>query len=160
MASTPRRARTDAHPVVTVQRAGRVVLPRGAAINRWVRAATGRATGAVTVRLTGRAESARLNLQYRGKPAATNVLAFPAGVRGELGDLVICLPVVRREAAAQGKTAREHLAHLVVHGTLHLLGHDHERPASARRMECREVRILAGLGIPDPYRPRTGRRKH
>jgi probable rRNA maturation factor len=80
------------------------------------------------------------------------VLAFPGGVVAELGDLVVCLPLVHREAGRQGKTALQHLAHLVVHGTLHLLGFDHERPAAARKMEGREVRILARLGFPDPYR--------
>ena len=83
----------------------------------------------------------------------------PPACRGaqELGDLVICLPVVLKEAAEQGKPPLAHLAHLVVHGTLHLLGHDHDEPAAARRMEGREVRILRGLGFPDPYRSKAHR---
>ncbi|HST27654.1 MAG TPA: rRNA maturation RNase YbeY [Rudaea sp.] len=98
----------------------------------------------------------RFNRQYRHKDYATNVLSFPwEPVPGEksglLGDLVICAPVVAREAAEQGKHPREHWAHLTIHGVLHLLGHDHETPAEARRMEALEIRILAGLGIRNPY---------
>ncbi|MCL4720384.1 MAG: rRNA maturation RNase YbeY [Gammaproteobacteria bacterium] len=116
-------------------------------------------TGSLTVRLVGDDEGQRLNAQWRGKPGATNVLAFPGpdpavlppGVPAELGDLVICLPVVLREAGLQGKTALAHLAHLVVHGTLHLLGHTHDDEVSAGRMETLETRILTALGYPDPY---------
>jgi len=88
------------------------------------------------------------------------VLSFPAvpmpGVRPKpLGDLVICPPVLQREAEQQGKTQRAHWAHLVVHGTLHLVGFDHEIEADAQRMERREVRVLRDLGFPDPYRSVT-----
>jgi probable rRNA maturation factor len=98
----------------------------------------------------------RFNRQYRHKDYATNVLSFPwEPPRGDrsrlLGDLVICAPVVVREAAEQGKRPRDHWAHLTIHGVLHLLGHDHETPAEARRMEALEIRILAGLGIRNPY---------
>ena len=98
----------------------------------------------------------RFNRQYRHKDYATNVLSFPwepaPGERSRLlGDLVICAPVVAREAAEQGKRPREHWAHLTIHGVLHLLGHDHETPAEARRMEALEIRILAALGIRNPY---------
>jgi probable rRNA maturation factor len=98
----------------------------------------------------------RFNRQYRQKDYATNVLSFPWEPRPReklrlLGDLVVCAPVVAREAAEQGKRPREHWAHLTIHGVLHLLGHDHEMPAEARRMEALEIRILAGLGIRNPY---------
>ncbi|HZW50414.1 MAG TPA: rRNA maturation RNase YbeY [Rudaea sp.] len=103
----------------------------------------------------------RFNRQYRHKDYATNVLSFswepePGAAQQSksaalLGDLVICAPVVAREAAEQGKRPREHWAHLTIHGVLHLLGHDHETPAEARRMEALEIRILAGLGIRNPY---------
>ncbi len=98
-----------------------------------------------------------LNRRYRHRDYATNVLSFPvelpAGIATPLiGDLVICAPVVAREAAAQGKPARAHWAHLSVHGVLHLLGHDHIVEADATRMEALERRILATLGIADPYR--------
>jgi probable rRNA maturation factor len=98
----------------------------------------------------------RFNRQYRHKDYPTNVLSFPwqpaPGDKSRLlGDLVICAPVVAREAAEQGKRPRDHWAHLTIHGVLHLLGHDHETPAEALRMEALEIRILAGLGIPNPY---------
>ena len=99
----------------------------------------------------------RFNREFRGRDYATNVLSFPyeaaAGVHsGLLGDLVICAPVVAREAREQGKHARDHFAHMTIHGVLHLLGHDHESDAEAERMEALERRILATLGIDDPYR--------
>jgi len=111
----------------------------------------------------------RLNRDYRGKDKPTNVLAFPlafplAGRGGKatpgnmvlgdllLGDVVLALETVQAEAAAQGKSVGDHLAHLVVHGVLHLLGHDHVRATAAARMEALERRILAAMGIADPYR--------
>ena len=101
----------------------------------------------------------RLNLAYRGRDKATNVLAFAERDAGSpdpasLGDIVLALGTVAREAKAQGKTLAEHAAHLVVHGTLHLLGFDHVEEAEARRMEAAERRALARIGVPDPYRPR------
>jgi probable rRNA maturation factor len=152
-----RPARRAAAPALTVQKVTRVApVPRGADLPGWVAAAGATGKGALTVRLAGWAESRRLNRQYRGKDKATNVLAFPAAAGGpepELGDLVVCLPLVHREAREQGKTPLQHLAHLVVHGTLHLLGHDHDQAAAARKMENRETRVLRRLGFPDPYRP-------
>ena len=131
-------------------------LPGGGALRKWAAAAltgAGREPGpALTVRFVGRAESARLNGRFRGKAGATNVLAFPAaGGTGELGDIVICLPLVAGEARERERPARTHLAHLVVHGTLHLLGYDHHRHAAARQMERLETRIMKELGFPDPY---------
>ena len=115
--------------------------------------------GNITVRLVGDDESQRLNSTYRNKSGATNVLAFsgpqdPMLVPDEdreLGDIVICLPVVYREAKDQGKPAVAHMAHMAVHGTLHLLGFDHDNEADARRMEDLETRILGRLDFPDPY---------
>ena len=109
----------------------------------------------LSVRVVARGESQRLNALYRGKDYATNVLSFPAAGAhmGHLGDLVICAAVVRSEALEQGKPLAAHWAHLVIHGCLHLLGFDHERGAAdARRMERREIALLARLGLPDPYR--------
>ena len=106
-----------------------------------------------------------MNRQYRGKDYATNVLSFPAelprGVTSPLlGDLVVCAPVVAREAREQGKPPRDHYAHLTVHGVLHLLGFDHQNERDATRMETLETRVLAALGIADPYQalPFKGRR--
>ena len=110
----------------------------------------------LSVRLAGPAESRALNRTHRGRDRATNVLSFASGLPalGELvvlGDLVACPEVIRREAAEQGKAERAHWAHLVVHGTLHLLGLDHEDARSAARMEAVEIRLLSGAGLPDPY---------
>ena len=111
----------------------------------------------VCVRLVDRAEMSTLNLSYRGKAGPTNVLSFPAHLPAELGlpllgDIVICAPVVRTEAAAQGKQLAAHWAHMTVHGTLHLLGYDHIEEDEAIVMEALESAILAGLGYPCPYR--------
>jgi len=108
------------------------------------------------VRIVGSAESRRLDREYRGKDKPTNVLSFPSSpeervASGALGDLVICAPVVAREAREQRKTLGAHWAHMVVHGTLHLLAYDHERAGDARAMEALEVEILRGLGFHDPY---------
>ena len=129
-------------------------------IRRWVQAtlaAEGRDGDAeLTVRIVGEDEITELNRRYRHKDRPTNVLSFPfeapPGVETDLlGDLVIAAPVVAREAREQGKPLTAHWAHLVVHGTLHLLGHDHQTEAEAEIMEGREIAILAGLGYPDPY---------
>lgn len=140
-------------------------LPAGADVPGWVQAALAAAGRAgplqVTVRVVDVIEGRVLNREYRGKDQPTNVLSFPApplppGVPvdedgPELGDIVICLGVVLVEAAAQRKAPLAHLAHLVVHGTLHLLGYTHDGDEDAREMEALETRILAGLGFPDPY---------
>jgi probable rRNA maturation factor len=140
-----------------VPRAG---VPSPASFRQWVAAAlqgAGRRKPAeVAIRIVGIDEGKALNRDYRGKDYATNVLSFPAdlppGVNLPLiGDLVICAPVVAREAAEQGKKPADHWAHLTVHGTLHLLGYDHIEEAEAEAMEALETRILAGLGIADPY---------
>ncbi|MDN6856160.1 rRNA maturation RNase YbeY [Pseudomonas sp. CAN2814] len=111
----------------------------------------------LTIRLVDEPEGRELNKTWRHKDYATNVLSFPADVPDELldipllGDLVICAPVVTREAAEQGKSAEAHWAHLVIHGCLHLLGYDHIEDAEAEEMEGLERELLAELGHPDPY---------
>jgi len=110
----------------------------------------------LAIRIVGLEEGQALNRDYRGKDYPTNVLSFPAelppGVALPLiGDLAICAPVVAREAAEQGKKPTQHWAHMTVHGVLHLLGYDHLEDAEAERMESLETRILASLGIADPY---------
>lgn len=140
-----------------VPRAG---LPSSASFRRWaaaaLRGARRRKPAELAIRIVDADEGRALNRDYRGKDYATNVLSFPAelppGVQLPLiGDLAICAPVVLREAAEQGKLPRDHWAHLTVHGVLHLLGYDHLVDAEAEAMEALETRILARLGIADPY---------
>ena len=122
--------------------------PTPARFREWVRAAaTGKSE--ITVRLVGKAEAKRLNLAYRGKAYATNVLSFEYAPGS--GDIVLCPAVIAREALEQGKPLERHYAHLTVHGVLHLRGYDHERAPQASRMERAEIRILKGLGHPNPY---------
>jgi probable rRNA maturation factor len=133
-----------------VQRISRAAhIPSDATLRRWARAAG--IEGSVTVRYVAGAESRRLNREFRGKDHATNVLSFPYSTKPLEGDLVICAPVVAREAKEQGKAIRAHHAHMLVHGLLHLAGFDHEKRRDAERMEGRERRILARLGFADPY---------
>ena len=136
---------------LSVQRASRAAhIPSDAALGKWARAALAR-PATLTVRYVAEAEGRRLNREYRGKNYATNVLTFVYGERPLAGDIVICAPVVAREAREQGKSLAAHHAHLFVHGLLHLQGLDHEREADAKRMERHERRVLAKLGFPDPY---------
>jgi probable rRNA maturation factor len=153
---------------VELQRACDVAsLPDPGEMRSWIEAAVC-AAGAgdgrdyeVVVRVVGEEEIRDLNYRYRQKNSATNVLAFPAeqsGIPGlppeprpALGDLAICGPVVEREAREQGKSAASHWGHLLVHGTLHLLGYDHQTEAEAAVMESLEARIMARRGFDDPY---------
>ncbi len=110
----------------------------------------------VSLYIVDEAESQELNAQYRGKDKPTNVLSFPADIPEEvgvplLGDLVVCAPVVEREAQEQGKTLEAHWAHMLVHGSLHLLGYDHIEDDEADVMEALETEIITGLGFPAPY---------
>ena len=115
-------------------------VPGAAFLRRW-------AMAPVTLRIVGEAEARRLNRIFRQQNHATNVLTFATG------DVVLCHPVVRREARAQKKTLAAHYAHLVVHGCLHLRGYDHEKKRDAARMEAREIRVLRRGGIGNPYAP-------
>lgn len=153
---------------VVVQRACGGELPADDELRSWIELTLAEAGGGaprgteVGVRIVDEAESGELNRRYRGRDGATNVLSFPAAAADEfealdeaeplpLGDLVLCAPVIAREAAAQGKTPAHHWAHMTVHGTLHLLGYDHQAEAEARAMEGLETRILGRRGIDDPY---------
>jgi probable rRNA maturation factor len=151
------------HVGYAVPRAG---VPAAASFRQWVeaalRGAKRRRATELSIRVVDADEGRTLNRDYRGKDYATNVLSFeaelPPGLALPLiGDIVICAPVVAREAAEQGKPPRDHWAHLTVHGVLHLLGYDHLEEAEAEAMEALETRVLARLGIPDPYAEDTGR---
>ena len=133
-------------------------LPTEEQIAQWATAAVQPEGGEVemTVRIVDEAESHELNLTYRGKDRPTNVLSFPFECPDEvelplLGDLVICRQVVEREAAEQEKPLMAHWAHMVVHGSLHLLGYDHIEDDEAEEMESLETQIMQGLGFDDPY---------
>ena len=134
-------------------------LPTEADFRHWTEAALAGAgytrDAELTLRVVNEAECAALNETYRHKQGPTNVLSFPFEAPPEvetplLGDIVICAPVVLREAVSQGKTLAAHWAHLVAHGVLHLLGYDHDE-AQAEAMESLEIHILTGLGYSDPY---------
>lgn len=147
----------SSNPIINVQRRVNAAgIPAPSSLRAWALAALEGATpGEITIRVVAEEESAKLNGKFRHKPYATNVLSFPyeAEALSEpvLGDLVICAPVVVREAAEQNKEPHAHWAHMVVHGVLHLLGHDHIQEDEAERMEAKERLILARLGFPDPY---------
>ncbi len=143
-------------------------LPSEQDFQRWADAALAGAehegAAEITVRIVDEAEGRELNREYRERDYATNVLSFPselpAGLLAELkdemdvlplGDLVICAPVVAREASEQGKALQDHWAHLTIHGVLHLLGFDHTEDEEAEDMEALETQVLAGLGIANPY---------
>ncbi|WP_153787738.1 rRNA maturation RNase YbeY [Pseudomonas sp. EMN2] len=142
-----------------LQRATDAASPDDAAFRRWCELALRQrsADSEMTIRLVDEAEGRELNHTYRHKDYATNVLSFPADVPDDLldipllGDLVICVAVVEREAKEQGKTLEAHWAHLVIHGCLHLLGYDHIDDDEAEEMEALERELLAELGHPDPY---------
>jgi probable rRNA maturation factor len=129
----------------------RAELPRHR-VARWIRAALD-APAEITVRIVDEDEGRALNRDFRAKDYATNVLTFDYAREPVVtADLVLCAPVVEREAVAQGVALQAHYAHLLVHGALHAQGHEHERARDARRMEAIETAILAGLGFADPYR--------
>ena len=144
---------------VDVRRRVKAWAPPKSELSAWATLALGRrgVDREIGVSVVGPAESRRLNAHYRGKDKPTNVLSFPVPrlpVTGPqpLGDLVICPQVLRTEAREQNKSLREHWAHLVVHGSLHLIGYDHEVDADANRMERREIAVLRQLGFKNPYR--------
>ena len=137
---------------LTIQYASRAKdLPTRRQLRRWARAALERDAEA-TLRIVGRTEGRKLNLDYRGRDYATNVLTFIYPDQPTLsGDIVLCAPVVRQEATAQRIALTAHYAHLVVHGMLHLQGYDHEHDREAKAMERLETEIVTRLGYPDPY---------
>ncbi|MGM3174857.1 rRNA maturation RNase YbeY [Dickeya lacustris] len=133
-------------------------LPAQADFQRWLEAVlpSFQEESEVTIRIVDEEESHHLNLTYRGKDKPTNVLSFPFEAPPEvelplLGDLVICRQVVEQEAVEQGKSAEEHWAHMVVHGSLHLLGYDHIEDSEAEEMEALETEIMQSMGYNDPY---------
>ena len=148
--------------ILSVDRNTHMASPSDQAIENWVCHTLAGAqshfkqTPELSIRITDEDEAATFNQTFRAKPGPTNVLSFPANLppeaeSGLLGDLVICAPLVKHEAAQQTKMVDAHWAHLVIHGVLHLLGHDHQTSADAERMERLEIDLLGGLGFPNPY---------
>lgn len=138
--------------LLTVQYASDIPdLPTQAEFRKWARSALN-LDAEITLRLVDEAEGRALNRDYRGKDYATNVLTFPLAEEPHLmGDIVLCAPVVLREAREQNKTLSAHFAHLTVHGILHLRGYDHETEAQAELMETLETEMVTKLGYADPY---------
>lgn len=158
-AGSDRQPGTGGIEVIVADPAWRRLVPRAEALARRAAAAAlaeqppeEGAPGSLSILLTEDRELRRLNFLHRGKDKPTNVLSFPGEVPGHLGDIALALGVVRREALAAGRRPAAHLAHLVVHGTLHLLGHDHLSAGEARRMERAEARVMARLRLPNPWK--------
>jgi probable rRNA maturation factor len=153
MAAAP-RARSRRPPslqLAIVGAADQPDLPVRATLRRWVSLALD-ADARLCLAFVDTRVGRRLNREYRSRDYATNVLTFAYQRRPVVvADIVLCLPLVRREAREQAKTLRAHLAHLVVHGVLHAQGYDHERERDAKTMQSRECRVLARLRIADPY---------
>ena len=148
--------------ILFVDRNTHMASPSDQAIENWVcHTLTGaqshfKQTPELSIRITDEDEAATFTQTFRAKPGPTNVLSFPADLppdaeSGLLGDLVICAPLVEREAAQQAKPVEAHWAHLIIHGVLHLLGHDHQTSAEAELMERLEIDLLHHLGFPNPY---------
>ena len=121
-------------------------------IKKWVKSATPTG-GSITLRFVNAAEGKKLNFTFRKKDYATNVLTFPYELSKNtlISDIILCLPVLQKEARDQGKLLKAHLAHLIVHGCLHAQGHDHELAQDAKKMEALEIQILQKLGFANPY---------
>jgi probable rRNA maturation factor len=123
-----------------------------ALIKKWVKSALSH-SGLVTLRFVNTAEGKKLNLSFRQKDYATNVLTFPYELskKSLVADIIFCLPILQKEAKKQSKSLKAHLAHLIVHGCLHAQGHDHEMDRDAKKMEALEIQILQKLGFANPY---------
>lgn len=143
---------------IHIDNASSAAVPASASISAWAGSVLGsrKPDAELSIRLVDEAEITDLNKTYRGKDKATNVLSFPTDLPEFvelplLGDIVICPQIVEREALEQGKSSEAHWAHMVVHGTLHLLGYDHIEDSEAEQMESLETEILLALGYPAPY---------
>jgi probable rRNA maturation factor len=152
--SYPARAGRPPEPEIIVAEPGwRRLIPDAPRIA--ARAARAGARAGLTIVLADDRTVRRLNARDRGRDSPTNVLTYDPPAPGLPGQIVLALGVVRREAAEAGRPASHHLAHLVLHGALHLAGHDHHHPGDARRMEMAEARLLRRIGVPNPWRARS-----
>ena len=146
---------------VNIQRATKTpALPSNQRIRQWVSTALAEHRvdhAELTIRIVGEKEAAQLNWKWRRKKGPTNVLSFLADDRqghvpGLLGDILLCAPVIAREATQQEKSLGAHWAHMIIHGALHLMGYDHKKTLETRKMEGLEIKLLATMGIADPYK--------
>lgn len=136
---------------LSIQKLSAIGIPVRATLKRWVLAALER-DAALTLRFVDTREARRLNREFRRKDYAADILTFPYSTQPTvIADIVVCLPAVQREARLRGRPPREHLAHLIVHATLHAHGYHHGSTRDARAMERREVQVMKALGKPDPY---------
>lgn len=148
------RKPTASSTQIAIQRISRLPgIPSDLLLRKWTRAALDQ-PAELTIRIVNAAEGRNLNTAFRGKEYATNVLTFvyhEPDAAALFGDIILCAPVLAAEARAQGKALRDHYAHMVIHGVLHLSGMDHIKPRDAARMEAREIALLSALGIANPY---------
>ncbi len=144
-------ANSSAAREIVIEQSAEQNLPTIGAIRRWVELAAEDSCGDVFVRFVDRKESQRLNRQFRGIDRPTNVLAFPANHTGLLGDVALCFEVAKVQARSQGKDLSAHVAHLIVHGVLHLRGFDHVGVSDTWKMEQLEIALLEQIGVANPY---------
>ncbi len=133
-------------------------IPKKSELEYWVQSIPYKSETSACLRIVDESEAKELNKQYRKIDKATNILSFPAELPTQLninflGDIVICAPIVSREAQEQRKQLNDHWAHLLVHGILHLQGFDHENDSDTKEMEAMEIKILQDLNVPNPYEP-------
>ena len=151
MKPAPALKEDDLPGLIDVQFAATCNSIGAATIKSWCVAALEDEPRNVCVRIVDEKESSALNARYRNCQSATNVLAFGSEIPGCLGDVIVCIEVATAEAKSQAKSTEAHLAHLVVHGVLHLRGFDHEHSAQAAEMEAKEIGLLKSIGISNPY---------
>lgn len=136
---------------IVVDRSGYQNVPVAETIQGWVSSASVQCDGDIFVNFVSMDQSRQLNRQFRNINEPTNVLSFPAELPSVLGDVAICADIAAKEAESQNKRFEEHLAHLVIHGVLHLCGYDHVKDEDAEVMESKEVALLKSIGMPNPY---------
>lgn len=138
---------------ITIQRLSKNThIPSSALIKKWIKQSLiDRTTADITIRIINSSESARLNQTYRQKIGPTNILSFSYDIKTAHGDMVLCAPLINKQAREQNKSTKAHWAHLIVHGCLHLLGYDHQTKKEAKEMETLEIKILEKLNVENPY---------